>query len=375
MTSFTSSKLTERDAFRVLNAINGFGIKRIRQLMERFGSAADALRAPLREFLEFPGLPQATRVNLRSFNVEEFLQQDQAAALRAGARVVTFLDEDYPPSLLTIESYPPVLYVVGQLPDLLDCSVAVVGSRRPSLYGLQIARRFAAELAEYGVPVVSGMARGVDAAAHKGAIMAGGTTVAVLGCGLDIMYPPENQGLFQEIKNHGCIISEFPFGAKPLPDHFPRRNRIVSGLSLGVVVIEANIKSGALVTAVFALEQGREVFAVPGRIDSPLSDGPHALIKQGAKPVLSVKDVLDDLPLAVTRPCGQGAAPAEQGLTGRFSAEERAVFGLIVNGRGTYEAIEAQTGYVPTTLMPILLGLELRGKIVQRPGRVYEVKS
>ena len=374
MTSFTSSKLTERDALIVLNAINGFGIKRIRQLIERFGSAADALRAPLREFLEFPGLPQATRVNLRSFSVEVFMERDGAGAIRAGARVVTFLDKDYPQSLLTIESYPPVLYVVGQFPELLDCSVAMVGSRRPSLYGLQTARRFAAELAEYNVPVISGMARGVDAAAHKGAIMAGGKTVAVLGCGLDIMYPPENHGLYQEIKEHGCVISEFPFGAKPLPDHFPRRNRIVSGLSLGVVVIEANIKSGALVTAGFALEQGREVFAVPGRIDSALSDGPHALIRQGAKPVLSVKDILDDLPLTLTAPVGKEADPAEQCLTGRFSAEERSVFSLIVNGCDTYEGLEAKTGFGPVTLMPILLGLELRGKVVQKPGRVYEVK-
>ncbi len=375
MTSFTSSKLTERDALIVLNAINGFGIKRIRQLIERFGGAADALRAPLREFLEFPGLPQTTRVNLRSFSVEEFLDRDRAAAVRAGARAITFLDKDYPQSLLTIESYPPVLYVVGQFPELLDCSVALVGSRRPSLYGLQTARRFAAELAEYGVPVISGMARGVDAAAHKGAMMAGGKTVAVLGCGLDIMYPPENHGLYREIKEHGCVISEFPFGAKPLPDHFPRRNRIVSGLSLGVVVIEANIKSGALVTAGFALEQGREVFAVPGRIDSPLSDGPHALIRQGAKPVLSVKDILDDLPVAVTAAGGMSADQAGQGPIGLFSAEEKSVFSLIVKGCGTYEGIEVQTGFGPTTLMPILLGLELRGKIVQKPGRLYVVKA
>ncbi len=375
MRSFTSFKHTEHDALLVLNSINGFGIKRIRQLIERFGSASEALRAPVEEFINFKGIPQATRINLQSFSAEDFLKKDHALGRKFGARVVTFLDKEYPEVLQNISDPPAVLYVCGAFPERIDCAVSIVGARRASLYGLNIAERFAVELSELGIPIISGLARGVDAAAHKGALRAGGDTVAVLGCGLDVIYPPENEALYYEIKDKGCLISEFPFGTQPLPIHFPRRNRIVSGLSLGVVVVESGIKSGALITAGFALEQGREVFAVPGRIDSDMSIGPHALIKQGAKAVLSVQDILDELPLEVLRPAGENSRSQEEAKVRGLSGDERMVFDLIKDGSVTYEDLEAGTGLGTTMLAAALLGLELCGKIVQKPGHIYALKT
>ena len=375
MRSFTSFKHTEHDALLVLNSINGFGIKRIRQLIERFGSAAEALRAPVDELIHVKGLPQASRINLQSFSAEDFLKKDHVMCREFGARAITFIDEEYPAALQNIPDQPAVLYVHGKFPEKLDCAVSIVGARRASLYGLNIAQRFAAELAELGIPIVSGLARGVDAAAHKGALRAGGDTVAVLGCGLDVVYPPENLELYYEIMAKGCMISEFPFSTQPFPGHFPRRNRIVSGLSLGVVVVEADIKSGALITAGFALEQGREVFAVPGRIDSNMSGGPHALIKQGAKPVLCIEDILEELPLEVVKPVVDDPKGQEDAKVRGISADERRVFDLIKDGHLTYEALEAGTGLGPTMLMASLLALELRGKIVQKPGYMYALKS
>ena len=374
MRSLTSFRHTERDALLILNSINGFGIKRIRQLVERFGSAGEALCAPVEEFLQFKGLPQASRINLQSFSVEDFLEKDHALCQKFGARVVTFLDEEYPSALLNISDPPAVLYVRGKFPRKMDCAVGIVGARRASLYGLRIAERFAVELAELGIPIISGLARGVDAAAHQGALRANGDTVAVLGCGLDIIYPPENRDLYHEIREKGCLISEFPFGYPPLSLNFPRRNRIVSGLSLGIVVVEANIKSGALITAGFALEQGREVFAVPGRIDNEMSGGPHALIKQGAKPVLCIEDILEELPLEVLRPVTDDQEMQDEPRVRGISGDERRVFDLIKDGLVTYEALEARTGLGPTMLMASLLALELRGKILKMPGQVYALK-
>jgi DNA processing protein len=374
MRSFISFKLSEQDALLVLNAINGFGIKRIRQLIERFGSAAEAVHAPVEEFINFPGIPQASRELIPRFDAQAFLKKDHKACVKFGARVVTFWDAEYPESLKNISDPPAVMYVAGKFPERLDCGVAIVGARRASLYGLQIAERFAIELAELGVPVISGLARGVDGAAHQGALRAGGSTVAVLGCGLDVVYPPEHGLLYKQIKASGCLISEFPFGTPPIAFNFPKRNRIVSGLSLGVVVVEANIKSGALVTAGFALEQGREVFAVPGRIDSDMSDGPHALIKQGAKTVLSIQDILEELPIQVIKPVKMDAEENKPAAVQVLSNDQRLVFGFIKEGHKTYEALEKVTGFGPTVLVAALLALELQGKIVQKPGKIYALK-
>ena len=208
---------------------------------------------------------------------------------------MTFLAEDYPKVLLEIPDPPPYLYVKGELRGS-ETAVAVVGSRRASTYGMLTTTRLATELAAHGVTVVSGMARGVDTAAHRGALSGGGRTIGVLGCGIDVVYPPENRKLFEEMAEKGALVSEFPLGTLPLAENFPRRNRIISGMSRGVLVVEAMENSGSLITAQFALDQGREVFAIPGNINTSSSRGANRLIKQGAKLVESVDDILEELP-------------------------------------------------------------------------------
>ena len=214
---------------------------------------------------------------------------------RLGLSILTWHDERYPARLRTIHDPPPFLYVSGTLDPTDDYAVAVVGARRGTAAGRLLAERLSRELAETGVTVVSGMARGVDGAAHHGALSGKGRTIAVLGCGLDITYPPEHQSLRKQIEGQGAVLSDLPLGAQPHGYHFPRRNRIISGLSLGVVVVEAAIRSGSLITARLAAEQGREVFAVPGPVGSEHSRGPHGLIKQGAKLTENVDDVLEEL--------------------------------------------------------------------------------
>ncbi|MBF0485689.1 MAG: DNA-protecting protein DprA [Candidatus Omnitrophica bacterium] len=366
----------ERDSLIVLNAISGFGNRRTIKLIEHYGSAQGVLERLGGDISLFTDVPEAAVFNFKNFDKEEFMAREMAHLKEHDARIVTFLDKDYPPALRNIHDYPLVLYVCGDWPENMDCSVAVVGSRKPTFYGLETAEKFSRALAELGVVVVSGLARGIDAAAHRGCLKANGQTIAVLGCGLDYIYPEENRELYELIKTQGCLMSEFPFGTKPITYNFPRRNRIVSGVSLGVLVVEANIKSGALITAGFALEQGKEVFAVPGRIDSTLSSGPLALIKQGAKVALSVEDLLEELPLRLRGNSVLSQQPElfpmdkEAGL----SAEEKRVLHIIKEGKLlTLEEIELKTGLAPSSLMGPLLLLEIKRLIRQQPGKVYEV--
>lgn len=382
MKSSISSKalpaIQERDALRALNAVAGFGNRRISRLIEHLGSAAAAFSAPCDEVSRIAGIPLAATLNLKHFPVDEFLESDNRALAANKARVVTLQDKEYPPQLLTIPDAPVVIYVVGELPAPEDVCVAIVGSRRPTLYGLEVAERFAISLAERGVIVISGLAKGIDGAVHRGALKAKGRTLGILGCGLDIIYPPDNVELYNELRgpkdhNGGCgIVSEFPFGTLPAPFNFPRRNRIVSGMSLGVLVVEANIKSGALITASFAAEQGREVFAVPGRVDSPLSTGPHALIRQGAKLTISVEDILEELPVQV------GNVPEKAPGISRTTEEpdgmdpdEKLVWSLIKEGQMNIEELEERTGRPPAMLMGPLLSLQIKRMVRELPGKSY----
>ena len=235
---------------------------------------------------------------------------------------VTFTSADYPKSLFEIPDPPPFLYVQGAL-RCHETAIAIVGSRRATAYGLQTTARLAEALAGQGITVISGMARGVDTAAHKGAIAAGGRTVGVLGCGIDRIYPPENRRLFQEMSEKGALISEFPLGTLPLAENFPRRNRIISGLSRGVLVVEAAENSGSLITAQYALEHGRDVFAVPGNISFATSRGSNRLIKQGAKLVDCVEDILEELPGFGNR-AGTADSPAPRSASTASSEMGRA---------------------------------------------------
>ncbi len=270
---------------------------RFRLLLHTFGCAQEAWNAP-RQALAETGLPASVLRNLLNLRAELDVQRVWDDIQAQGIQVLTWEDPAYPERLQSISQPPPVLYVRGTLLSDDAWAVAVVGTRRVTRYGRQVAEEIATGLARHGVTVVSGLARGVDGVAHRAALQAGGRTLAVLGCGVDHIYPPEHRSLAEDILQAGALVSDYPPGTPPDAANFPARNRIISGLSLATVVVEAGETSGALITARFAVEQGRDVFAVPGGIYAPLSKGPNRLLKQGAHPLLSVEDVLEALNLS-----------------------------------------------------------------------------
>ena len=277
---------------------NGIGPVTLKRLLEVAGSPQAACNASLSMLRSIDGIgatkSQQIFRGLAEAAAEAPHQIELAEQLQVS--VVAFDDPLYPPLLRTIHDPPPVLFVRGELEPRDLNAIAIVGSRGCSFYGKEQAHRFGSALAACGFTIVSGGARGVDSAAHRGAMVdPAGRTIAVLGCGIDVTYPPENERLFAEISERGAIISEYPFGTQPLPENFPRRNRIVSGMSRAVLVVEADERSGALITANSACEQGRSVFALPGRIDNRMSAGPHKLIREGATLVTGVQDIFDGL--------------------------------------------------------------------------------
>ncbi len=279
--------------------------------------------------------------------------------IESGLAAITIRDDGYPAALLEIPDPPPVLWVSGQAAVLSRLAVAIVGSRAGSSYALSVAERLGADLAARGVVVVSGLARGVDSAAHHGALSVGGLTVGVLGCGADVVYPPEHGGLATAIRTHGALVSELPPRTAPRPGFFPRRNRIISGLVRAVVVIEAGDKSGSLITARMALEQGRDVLAVPGNVLSGRNRGGHALLRDGARLVESADDILEELGLAST---GRGKPGAD-------GVDRDPVLAALVPGEPVdLGQISSITGLGASQLLPRLLELELRGAVRREPG-------
>jgi DNA processing protein len=338
-------------------------------LIAAFGSAAKAWAASPEALRQVSGIGPAIAEAMRRFPWERMLRQDQARVDQAGLTTIVWGDPDYPPRLQAVASAPPVLYVRGRLTPEDEAAVAVVGSRRATAYGEEMARELARELGRRGLTIVSGLARGIDAAAHRGAIEVGGRTVAVLGCGLDQIYPPEHRELADGVAGSGALLSEFPLGAPPLRPHFPRRNRVISGLSLGVVVVEAGVESGALITAHHALEQGREVFAVPGRVHARYSEGCNRLIKAGAKLVETWEDVLVELVPNLKR--SARSRPAEPPPP-ELSADERLVFDLLNGGPQHIDAIIVGSGLGGGRAASVLVGLEMKGVIRQLKGKVFE---
>jgi DNA processing protein len=289
--------------------------------------------------------------------------------------VTTLGEADYPEALRWIPEPPPVLYIWGTLQHADSLAVAVVGSRKPSPYGQVAAQRLSAELAQCGFTVVSGLARGVDSLAHREAMQAGGRTIAVLGSGINVVYPPEHRRLYEAIREQGAVVSEFPFDTKPDRWNFPRRNRIISGLTLGTLVIEASDQSGSLHTARHALEQGREVFAVPGRIDAPSSRGTNNLIKRGAKLVEGLDDILEEFPAAVRLAVRQrGTAPVRMDtpqMPTDLTPDEAQVLGSVPPEETHIEAIIHASQLPAQAVASILLTLELRGLVRQFPGKLF----
>lgn len=280
------------------NIVHGIGPMKFRALLNHFGDLEEAWHADAGE-LKAAGLDRRALDNLMTTRSTISLDGEMEKIERQGAKVLTWDDPAYPTRLLNIYDPPPVLYVKGEILDEDQWAVAVVGTRGATVYGKEVARRIAGGLARNGLTIVSGLARGIDSEAHRAALDAGGRTIAVLGSGVDVIYPAESRKLAQAVVERGALVSEYALGTRPEAGNFPPRNRIISGLSLGAVIVEAGERSGALITADFALEQGREVFAVPGNIFRKKSMGANKLIQQGAKPVLSVEDILEELNLTM----------------------------------------------------------------------------
>ncbi len=305
-------------------------------------------------------------------------ERDLLGCRRSGIRVITWSSPDYPALLEACTDPPLVLHVRGSFRSQDLISLAVVGSRRATPYGIEAAERLSGDLAGRGVTIVSGLARGIDAVAHRAALEAGGRTIAVLGSGLDVVYPREHRHLAERIARSGAVVSELPLASPPLPCHFPRRNRIVSGLAVGTLVIEAAEKSGSLISARLALEENREVFAVPGPITSPNSAGVHRLIQDGAKLVTDATDVIEELrpdlreQLSPTLdPGGAGGNPA-QGL----EADEKLVFeALAAVGPADADRLIARTATAPHRVTAALVGLEIKGLVRCFPGGIYGTRS
>lgn len=362
--------MNEREAYIALNMMEKVGPVSVRALKAQLGSAQAIFEA---DELSLQGA-QGVGTGLARVICEQRASIDwQAEMVRAddmGCHIVTQEDEDYPAPLREIHDPPLALYVQGRLESRDKNSIAVVGTRRPSVYGRSCAESLASQIARAGMVVVSGLAEGIDTAAHLGCLKAKGRTIAVLGSALDCLYPPSNRGLALRIAETGVVMSEFPFGREPDKTTFPMRNRIVSGLSLGTVVVEAGDRSGALITATQANEQGRTVFAVPGRIDSPVARGPHRLIRDGARLVERVDDILEELEFMIPRERGTAHETATAEL--KLTDVEATVIELLEEGGLGVDTLIRRASLAAAQVNSVLIGLEMKRLIRMLPGRIVE---
>ncbi len=363
--------MTSREAYIVLNRIEGMGPVRARALCEALGSPEAALGASAGELAAVRGVGRKVAEAIVTRRGELDAGGEEAAAAKLGARLITPVDGEYPEALKTIYDPPLCLYVRGTLEKRDAQALAVVGTRRATAYGSAQADRLAFQAAKAGFTIVSGLARGIDTVAHRAALKAGGRTLAVLGGALDKLYPPENRELAEEIAGGGALISEFPLGREPDRTTFPYRNRIVSGLSKGVLVVEAGVDSGAMNTAEQALEQGRAVMAVPGRVDMEGARGPHRLIQNGARLVEELQDILREFEFLFP-PAEQARLARQQDARQRLTlapAEEAVVRALWTEPEVDFDVLIRKTGLAPAQLMTLAMQLEMKRVIRRLPGR------
>jgi DNA processing protein len=358
-----------------LSLMSGVGTKNRCRLIEHFGFPWFIWDTP-EEVLK--GIPFMTNKMLQEIKDRKIRKDAGVFAERirkTGMDIVTICDDVYPDKLKNIYDPPVVLYVKGKLKKSED-AIGIVGSRNATHYGMATSRELAFKLAAAGLTVVSGMARGIDSSAHRGALEAGGRTIAVLGCGLDVVYPPENRLLMEMIGETGAVVSEYPPGVRPLKYNFPMRNRIISGMSAGVVVVEAGKGSGSLITADFALEQGREVFAVPGNVDSSKSWGTNRLIRDGARVVTGIEDIFEELNLTAY----EKGKPATEGINVKefifkeFDHEERIIGECLLEQPMHIDSIARKSGMSIERANSTLLMMELKGLVEQTKGRIYKLK-
>ncbi len=358
----------ERRCLIALHLTPHLGARRIAQLVRTLGSAAAAWHAPEPVLAGVRGIGRHLAALIarerRGVDVERELGRAEAA----GARVVTWLDAGYPAALRDLPDPPPVLYLRGAWAGGDGRAVAIVGTRRASAYGRGVARWLGEVLGASGVVVLSGLARGVDRAAHTGALRGGGVTVGVLGCGVDVTYPPEHRTLMEAMLERGAVVAEMPMGAPPQPRQFPPRNRLISGLARAVVVVEGDVTSGAMITARFAAAQGRVVFAVPGSVHAPRSRGPHRLLAEGARVLAAPADLAEvlGLPRDALRP-----RPAAAPVTASLSETERRVLETLGDEPRHVDAIAAASGLGPAHASAALAALEVRGLVRECPGKNF----
>jgi DNA processing protein len=355
-----------------LHLVPGVGRITFKKLVGYFGDPCAVMRATAGQLTRVSGIGPKIAQAIVGFQAERAVEHELRVVKAVGCQIVTAVDASYPPLLKTIEDPPPVLYVKGDVGDPAVPAVAVVGSRRPSTYGKVVAEQLAHGLAECGITVVSGLARGIDSMAHLKTLESGGRTLAVLGCGLSYIYPAENRRLAERICHQGAIVSEFPMTTKPERLNFPLRNRTISGLSLGTLVVEAGERSGALITAQWALDQGRDVFAVPGNVTAPTSRGTNRLIKMGAKLVERVEDILEELPQYAIGVEHQRAPKQEELCLADSTPDERRLLALLDPVEGRHIDWIIEHAHFPTSMVSaLLLKLELEGKVTQLPGKLF----
>lgn len=361
-----------REAFVALNLIEGVGPIRVRQLLAVFGEPEAILRASASQLGKVQGIGEDTANAISHWERDIDLAGELKRITEFGCQIVVQSDPEYPELLKQIYDPPIVLYVKGQLLAKDKNSVAMVGSRMTTPYGMEVSRKLGYQLAYLGVTVVSGGARGIDSAAHQGALSAKGRTIAVLGTGINIVFPPENADLYERIATNGALITQFPFNRPGDKQSFPIRNRIVAGMTLGTVVVEANLTSGSLITARFAADYGRQVFAVPGRVDSPRSKGCHELIKQGAKLCEGAEDILSEFEYlfpANNKP----PSPAETGVLPaiELSVNEQNVYDSLSTEEKNIDDVIRASGLPASAASVALLSLEMKRLIRQLPGKVF----
>ncbi|MDR2674768.1 MAG: DNA-processing protein DprA [Opitutaceae bacterium] len=376
--------LTERQAFLALNALPHIGPVSIRRLLDSLGGDPRAVfAAGVRRLEEVRGIGPAASSSIANWRAHFDLAREEERMAAGGVSFVTMQDDIYPKPLRELHDRPAGLYRKGRY-DFGRPAIAMVGTRRTTLYGQAVAKKFAAELARLGFCVVSGLARGIDTAAHEGALSTGGKTVAVLGCGIDIVYPPENLELYRRVMETGAVVSEFPFGRRADRQTFAMRNRIIAGMCEAVIVVESDVNGGSMITARFAGEQGRHVFAVPGRIDQATSRGCHQLIRDGATLLTSVDDILDELsyleglrPKPIPPKAGDAAGAAAAGVDAAgLSGPEAAVMACFAGGAmPTPDAIAAQTGRKAAEISATLMMLELKRHIAKRADGSFEARG
>ena len=354
-----------------LKSVSGIGNRLYKRLIDHFGSPQAVKRASTGQLSQVEGITPRLADKIKRQRITDSMKRELELVQKAGARVITLTDPDYPALLLQITDPPPWLYLKGSLEKDAGC-IALVGSRNATGYGLQTARQLGAELAGWGITVVSGMAVGIDTAAHRGALQARGRTVAVLGSGLARIYPPSNRKLSDDIAREGAVISEFEMAADPEPHHFPMRNRIISGISLGTVVVEAGPKSGSLITARLAAEQNREVFAVPGSIRSFKSAGAHALLKQGAKLVENTADIMEEIRHRLDAPvAGSPATETRPEHDVDLTPDEQRLLDVLGPYPLHIDDVTRRVPLAPGRVASMLLQLELKGLVQQSAGKHF----